>query len=287
MIWLVFALLVALFRSLKDVLSKFGLRNINEYILAWTGAALALPFLYILLYFVGIPEIKSGFWLILLIGGLLNTVTTLLYIKALKHSDLSVTVPMLTFTPLFILITSPLILGEFPTIYGLIGILLIVIGAYTLNIKQKKEGYLAPFKALLKEKGPRYMLIVAFIWSITSNLDKLGLQHSSPIFWVVAMYSFVAMAFLPIVLYKARSKFKQIAKHWKFLGGIGAITAASVSFQMMAINLTLVAYVIAIKRTSTIMSSLFGFWLFKEKGIKERLAGVIIMVLGVILIVLA
>ena len=56
---------------------------------------------------------------------------------------------------------------------------------------------------------------------------------------------------------------------------------------MMAINLTLVAYVIAIKRTSAIMSSLFGFWLFKEKGIKERLLGVVLMVLGVILITLS
>ena len=65
------------------------------------------------------------------------------------------------------------------------------------------------------------------------------------------------------------------------------ITAASVSFQMLAINLTLVAYVISIKRTSAIMSSLFGFWLFKEKGIKERLLGVILMVLGVVLITLA
>jgi len=56
---------------------------------------------------------------------------------------------------------------------------------------------------------------------------------------------------------------------------------------MLAINLTLVAYVISIKRLSIIFSVIFGFLLFKEKGFKERLTGAIIMVLGVILITLS
>ena len=56
---------------------------------------------------------------------------------------------------------------------------------------------------------------------------------------------------------------------------------------MTAISLTLVTYVIAIKRTSVIMSVLWGAIIFKEKGIKERLVGAVIMVLGVVLIVLS
>jgi len=55
---------------------------------------------------------------------------------------------------------------------------------------------------------------------------------------------------------------------------------------MNAINLALVAYVIAIKRTSVIMSVIFGWLIFKEKGIKERAAGSIIMLLGVFIILL-
>ena len=54
--------------------------------------------------------------------------------------------------------------------------------------------------------------------------------------------------------------------------------------QMLAVSLTLVAHVIAIKRTSTIMSVLWGFLIFKEAGIKERLPGAGIMVVGVLLI---
>jgi uncharacterized membrane protein len=47
-----------------------------------------------------------------------------------------------------------------------------------------------------------------------------------------------------------------------------------------------VAYVISIKRTSVIISILFGYLIFKEKGIKERLLGAVIMVIGVLFITL-
>jgi len=53
---------------------------------------------------------------------------------------------------------------------------------------------------------------------------------------------------------------------------------------MFAVRLTLVPYIIAVKRTSVIMSSLFGFIIFKEKGLKQRLMGAALMVLGVFII---
>ena len=52
-------------------------------------------------------------------------------------------------------------------------------------------------------------------------------------------------------------------------------------------TLTLVAYVIAIKRTSVCFGVLWGHLIFHEKGMKERLTGAVVMVLGVVLIVLS
>jgi uncharacterized membrane protein len=51
-------------------------------------------------------------------------------------------------------------------------------------------------------------------------------------------------------------------------------------FQNIAIILTLVPYVISIKNTSVLMSVLFGWLIFREEGIRERLAGTAMMVLG-------
>lgn len=287
MLWFLFSFLTALLESTKDVFSKKGLRNLDEYILAWSLRFFALPFLIPLLFFIKIPPLGNLFWIALLTSGSLNVIATILYMKAIRYSDLSITVPMVTFTPLFLLVSSPVIVGEFPSFLGLIGILLIVLGSYTLNIKQKHEGYLMPLKALLKEIGPKLMLLVAFIWSITSNFDKIGVLNSSSIFWVIAVNIFLTLAMLPIMLYKSRGSIHRIRINYKALFPVGLFNALALIFQMTAISLTLVAYVISIKRTSAIMSVLFGHLVFKEKGVRERLAGAAIMVAGVILIALS
>ncbi|MCP4148286.1 MAG: EamA family transporter, partial [bacterium] len=153
--------MTAFFEALKDVVGKKSLEHCNEYIVAWSLRIFALPFLLPLLFFAGDLHLGGRFWPALIAGGSLNILTTIMYMKAIKSSALSVTVPMVTFTPVFLLITSPILLGEFPPLSGISGIILVVLGAYFLNIKEKSSGLAAPFKALLREKGPRLMLGVA------------------------------------------------------------------------------------------------------------------------------
>ena len=105
--WFLFSVLTAFFESVKDVYSKKSLKKIDEYVVAWSIRVFALPFLFIPLLFTGIPALKDNFWMALLVGGILNVVATVLYMKALKYSDLSICVPMVTFTPVFLLLTSP------------------------------------------------------------------------------------------------------------------------------------------------------------------------------------
>ena len=47
-----------------------------------------------------------------------------------------------------------------------------------------------------------------------------------------------------------------------------------------------VAYMISVKRTSLIFSVLYGWLVFKEEHIRERLLGCMVMVIGVALITL-
>jgi uncharacterized membrane protein len=53
---------------------------------------------------------------------------------------------------------------------------------------------------------------------------------------------------------------------------------------MIAIQLTLVSYVIAIKRSGMLLSVLIGVIFFGERGLRQRLAGALLMSLGVALI---
>jgi drug/metabolite transporter (DMT)-like permease len=54
---------------------------------------------------------------------------------------------------------------------------------------------------------------------------------------------------------------------------------------VVALSLTNVAYMIAVKRLSLLMGIMYGHLLFREEGLRERLAGGGLMVAGVALIV--
>ncbi len=284
--WLIFALLTAFSEALKDVFSKLSLKTSNPIMLALALRMYALPFLLPLLFFIEIPDLGQKFFYALIAGGVMNIFITIIYMKAIQHSDLSVSVPMVTFTPLFLLLTSPIIVGEFPDTTGVIGVIAIVAGSYFLQFNSRKYGFFAPFKALIKDKGPRLMLLVAFLWSITANIDKVGIMNSSPVFWVISVSTFLFIGTIPVVLFsKIKEKnFKLLLNKKFFL--VGLFTAATLIFQMTAIEMTLVAYVISIKRTSALMVVVFGVMFFKEKGGKHRIIGVMIMLAGVMLITL-
>jgi drug/metabolite transporter (DMT)-like permease len=291
MVWLILAILTAFFESLKDVKSKQSLVYLDEYWVTWATQVIAVICLLPMLWINGIPTIQPGFWPALIIGGSLNVVAFLLYIQAIKAADLSLTVPLIALTPLFMLVTSPIIVGEFPGPTDAIGVIMIVIGSYILNLQPRNHtprDFWAPLRSLLANPGCRKMLMVAGMWSITANMDKVGVANSSPFFWSVALFAFVAAGITPILIWRrsSSSPLRQVWPHWRLLALAGAFSAAAIGFQMVAITLAPVTQVIAVKRMSSLISILFGYFLFGEKNIRSRLTGGIVMIAGVVVITL-
>jgi uncharacterized membrane protein len=287
MTWLIFAGLTALFDSLKDLQSKRTVPFVDIYLVSWSLFALMLPVLAGSWAMHHIPPLGAQFALALMVGGTLNAIAVLLYVEALNSSDLSISVPLLTLTPLFLLVTSPWLIGEYPSFVDLAGVLLILLGSYVLNLKENQHGYLAPFRAILEQRGPRLMLAVAFIWSITSNFDKIGVLNSTPDFWVISLFSFIAVLLLPVIALKSSQPLRQIQVHYRSLLWIGGLNSLAVLLQMQAIQMSQVTRVIAIKRMSTLLGVFWGCLFLKETGLRERLMGAILMVLGVFAIMLA
>jgi len=200
MAWSLYALLCAFCLSTTDALCKKALQDTDELVVAWVRVGFSLPFLFFAVLPIKIPYLDRTFWHSLLVLLPLEITAILLYIRAIKTSPLSLTVPFLSLTPVFLIITSYLILGEFPDRSGLAGIIFIAIGAYLLNFHQGKEGILGPFQSIFKEKGSIIMVGVAFIYSITSNFGKVAILHSNPLFFGT-FYTFLLTLFLlPFVL---------------------------------------------------------------------------------------
>jgi len=279
-IWIVLSILCAFFLALTDLFTKKYSGRFGAGEIAFGRIVYSVPVLWLYAVIDGIPAIDARIGWVYLLALPLETVALLLYIQALSLSPLSLTTPFLSFTPVFLVLTSPLMLGEYPSASGIIGIILIVSGAYLINVRSVRQGILYPFSRILHEKGPLLMLIVAFIYSLTSNFGKMGVLYSSPSFFAASYFSLLALVFsFPVI---KRSGMKAIFA--KELVLIGALSSIMISFHMAAIRLVQVSYMISIKRSSLLFGIVFGVLFLKETGLREKLVAGLVMVLGMLII---
>ena len=285
MSWFVYAFVCALSLATADALSKKALDdNSDPSIIAWVRTGYTLPFMVIIIPFVDIPPLDGVFYMTTFAAVPLDIVALLLYMKAIKISPLSLTLPFLSLTPVFLIGTSYIILGERPDRSGFIGIVLVVIGAYLLNVHTISKGFFEPFKAIAREQGSVLMIIVAFVFSIGACIGKIAVQHSNPLFFSVT-YSFLLSFFFYLVISLRTKRFysKVFSRPVLFLL-IGILITIMIITHLKAISLIEVSYMVSVKRLSILFGTIYGVMFFKETNIKERLLGATVMVSGIIMI---
>lgn len=284
MIGYIFGLATAFFSATYYALIKKYSKGVSEYTLAVFPFLFASPFVFIYLVAEGFPTVPLKYWFVVFLATSVNLIAVLLYVRALKISELTLTIPMLAFTPLFMLATSPIITKEFPTLYGLIGLLLIVFGSYILNLNHYTKGILAPLKAIYHHKGPFLMLIVAFIFSLGANFDRLGVTYTSPGFHSFIMVTCLGLALLVVALFESKKSVLHPKISFKIFLFIGLVLALTIIFQNNANKLIIAPYVISLKRVGILFSMFYGYLFFKEKHLKRRTFAAVIMVIGAIII---
>jgi drug/metabolite transporter (DMT)-like permease len=288
-LWIFYALVSAFALATSDALTKKALRNTNEYLVAWFRLVFTMPLLFLLFFRVPVPELDSTFFAAFLLALPLEVVALILYIKALRCSPLSLTLPFLSFTPLLLILVSYLILGEEVSLRGGFGIFLLAAGSYTLNITGIRKGFLEPLKAIARERGSILMLAVSILYSFTSPLGKMAIEHSSPLFFGIAYFTALTLVFTPIALWSAKSEVKNFftSGAYRQLAAPGFFSSCMIISHMIAISLVQVAYMISVKRISILIGVVYGYLFFREKHFKERSLGALLMVAGFVLIVTA
>jgi uncharacterized membrane protein len=269
----------------SDALVKKALPGHNEYLVSWLRILPALPLFLIPLPFITVPPLHPDFYLCVFTALPLEALTVILYTKALKLSPLNLTLPLLSLTPLLLLVVPFLLLGERISRLGAAGILLIAAGGYLLHARRGQDGWLAPFRALAGEKGSLCMLLVAAIYSITATLGKRAIAASSPLFFAACYIPLLVLVISPVALYKGKGELRLMAQNGTVRASAlpALFYVVQVITHVYAINLTNVAYMIAVKRLSLLFGVLYGRCLFQERG---GLLPTLIMLAGVFLIVL-
>jgi drug/metabolite transporter (DMT)-like permease len=291
MTWVLISLLCAFSEATQDALKKNTLRFYGEYLVAWVVLTIAAVFLLTMLFFVRVPNLDRDFYIAFGCALPLEVTAVILYTKALKKSPLSLTLPFLALTPAFLLITPFFILGETIKLPGLMGVLALTCGAYLLNLSTARGGIFEPFHAIRREKGSMLMIIVAAIYSLTASLGKRAIEHSSALFFMATYVAAQSVMLAAPALFSYRRHDRNTlpfnVRHLLKLTFLpGVLLVISSLTHSWAIQLTQVAYMISVKRLSLLIGVVYGWLFFKEKEIRERLLGAVLMLLGFILIVL-
>ncbi len=288
--WVALALLSAFFLATADALTKRYLSEARASEMALIRFGISGFLLLPLLLMQPWPALDLRFWGWVLMLIPLEIGAMLLYMRAITESPLTLTLPYLAFTPAFNTITGYLILGETVSLIGLLGILLIVAGAWLLNLEAGKNGVrpdlIAPFRAIFRQKGSRLMLLVAAIYSVTSVMGKAAMQPPvEPAFFGPFYFVVLGSATSLLFLFHDKSAFRVAARHpWAGLS-IGLMMAGMVVSHFYALENAEVAYMIAVKRMSLLFGIVYGAIWFGEQGLTKNLFAGLLMVAGVYLIV--
>ncbi len=285
MTWVPIAIVTAIGFAASGSYAKALSRNAHTYVVTWGLIALVLPWSALLLLKQGVPAVAPEFLRAAMISVVVNMIAVTLQVKALSISPLSLTVPFLAFTPLFMLVPSWIVLKEAPDALGLTGILLIVAGGYAIHIDKIRSGFLSPLKAIASEKGSLLMLLVAALWSISAVHDKVATVASSPAYFTTFFSLVFGVLYAPLLFVGLRKRPLDRAT-WPRLLLLGLFAAVMILSQFTAIELTLASYVIAIKRAGMVLSVVFGYLFFKERHLRARLTGAMLMTVGVVVLAL-
>ena len=273
--WLLLSLGTAFCAGTSDALAKKAVQTERVVLVSWVRAAWGTFFLLPCLLFAGSPSDPATFWKAVALAIPLELAAAFSYQTALSVSPLSICVPFLAFTPVFLLVTGWVFLGERPTALGATGVTLVAAGAFMLHLRRGQG------KGTLK--GPLLMLFVALLYAITSVLAKKALTASSPLFFCPAYYGAVAVFFLPFQ-WRSPTWGRDLFKRPALFAGLGLADAAAFLLQFHALLYAEVAYTLAIKRLSLLIAVVYGRFLFGERDLAARIAGGALMVAGAALI---
>jgi drug/metabolite transporter (DMT)-like permease len=288
--WLSLTLICALALASSDAAAKQGLAGRSAWDMVVVRLGLAGLLLVPWLLWRHPDHLTGGFWGWMAVLAPLELGAMLLYMRAIRDHALSLTLPYLAFTPVFILLTGWLLLGETVSPRGLAGIGLVVAGSWLLNFESigrlTLRALVAPFRAILRNPGSRMMLLAAFIYAFTAAASKAAMQQvGSQGFGALYFVVVGGFALLLTGLVRPRA-FRVLTEQPGVSLLVAGLMALMVVTHFLAIAQVEAAYMIAVKRVSPLFGILYGALLFGEQHLGRHLLATGLMVAGVALIAL-
>ena len=130
--WIVFALLSAVFAALTSILAKIGIDGVNSNLATAIRTIVVVVMAWVMVFLTntqnGISDISRKSWIFLILSGLATGASWLCYYKALQMGDASKVVPIDKLSVVITLVLAVIFLHEEFTVKSLIGCVMIAAG---------------------------------------------------------------------------------------------------------------------------------------------------------------
>lgn len=314
------AYLLAIVSGAADAAQRVTIKltKIHNFALLAFGYLFALPiYAFLLLFVTGMPRVQPLFWWAVGRHLALFIPASILQVEAHRRSSFILTASYLSLTPVFLLVTSPWMGTGRATGLGALGVLLVVVGVYFLNTTEallavkRPADLLAPFRALARERGSQFMIVVSLLFAFTANLDFIAIANANIPFYLLVDHGAVSVAAGTLALIYVALGRKSVdpvtgkaqtfspAGSWRALMAWGPFAAiATIPHYLAWLWVPNVPYTITGKRMGTILFTVAsGFVLaamtrFAGRHEAERahwrwrISGVALMVVGMMVIIL-
>jgi drug/metabolite transporter (DMT)-like permease len=275
---------VALLWGTLDVLRKHLSQVIPPMPLVLALTLGHIPFFSVWLVYGGDYTFHIDWFYVGIANIVLSILSLVMFIKSLKISPISQTIPLLSLAPVFSSLIGYFFLDENLSLSNQVGILFIVLGAIKLHAQFQLQKLI--FK---KDIGALLMIGVAFLWSVLIVLDKLGLQHTNvPFHGLFMALGISALVVVYLTLNKDIFRLKLLYKdHILFLLISTLVMASAMGLQLWVVKQMNVGVVEGCKRgISMVMAIICGQIFFDEEIHASQILSIAIMIIGVGLVVL-
>ena len=130
--WLVLALLSAVFAALTSILAKVGIAGVNANLATAIRTIVVVVMAWVMVFLTnaqgGIGEISKRSWLFLILSGLATGASWLCYYKALQMGEVSKVVPIDKLSVVITMVLAFVFLRETATPKSIIGCVLLCAG---------------------------------------------------------------------------------------------------------------------------------------------------------------
>lgn len=291
-----FPLLIAVAAGLGssgfDLFRKVLVRELAPVPMVFLLAAASVPLFGLAVLLGGGVTVAPGYFVPAAASVTLNVVANLTFLQAVRLSPLSVTVPLLSLTPVFTTVLGSFLLGERPSRWVVLGIALVVAGAFWLNAAGEPAAgarAVPAWRAFLSQPGAWLMAGTALLLSLTIPLDKLAVQRANPPFHGLVLTAGIALGALAVLLVQGRwGELAGLRRGWPIFLLALASSMVALGLQLVALQTLLVGVIETLKRgIGNLMAVALGRLAFAEAVTLRKLGAAVLMALGVALILLA